>query len=70
MGSINTQSPIFTKSNIIERSYDKWSMQPSVFMGSKSGNTYHIMILVGAEVENVQENYYHFDTIQSISAKW
>ena len=45
-------------------------MKPNGFMGSKSGNTYHIMILVGAEVQNVQDNYHHFDAIQSSSAKW
>ena len=38
-------------------------------MGSKSGNTYYIVILVGAQVQNVQKNYHHFDMIKSSSAK-
>ena len=49
MGSIYTQSHIFIKSNILARSYGKGSMKPNGFMGSKSGNTYHIMDLVGAK---------------------
>ena len=56
MGSINTQSPISNESNIITRSYGKGSMKPKGSMGSKSGNSYHIMILVDAEMQNVQEN--------------
>ena len=69
MGSIITQSQIFIKSNIIARSYGKGSMKPDGFVGSKSGNTYHIVISVGAEVQNLLENYHHFDTMQSSSVK-
>ena len=32
-------------------------------MGSKSGNNHYIVILVGAEMKNVQKNYHDFDTI-------
>ena len=38
-------------------------------MGSNSRNTDYIAIFVGAEVQNVQENYSHFDMLQSSSAK-
>ena len=45
-------------------------MKTDGFMGFISGNIYQIMILVGAEMQNVQDNYHHYDTMQSSAPKW
>ena len=44
-------------------SYGKGSMKPNGFMSSLSGNTPNNIILVGANVQRVQGNYHHFDSV-------